>query len=432
MKWLGCIIGGLALALSVACSDDISSIDPDGEGTQNNWLTFSAIVAFDKQIHHDSVTLTLLDSSLTEIRTYPMIPSTMLYYESYQTEPLRLPKTTPVPYVKITLHTSATIHGKKAKLLFSRFASVDEYAPALNIYTALAAKPIRRLMLSDSLSLDSATALAYAGIDDFFGIENYNFESGYFTNSPEYLLPYVYCRYFISDSIFYSDFHELEDAIDKGEWGDTLFRVRAADALMRYYDKSGWIGVRGIDSYANSSIYPIANFRENALGIESCSIERSGDTIAVANRRSEFYDSVLVCDYTGNNIMNPKIPYWRRINPDERKYGYCINGKETLTEKDSTFYLCSGNGWQEVNDMNTVLKSIYKECYRWNQQSICEFRGTPYICSSYLYIDSTYANMGYTEEKTGYAWMNDTAAINKYYPEGIPDTIVKVEYSEEP
>lgn len=433
MKWLGCIIGCLALALLVACSDDISSAVPDSEGTQNKWLTFRAMVSFDKQIHQDSVTLTLLDSSLTEVRTYPMIPGTsMLYYESYETEQLRLPKTTPVPYVKITLHTSAIIHGKKAKLLFVRYAPVDEYAPKLNIYTALAAKPIKRLMMADSLSLDSATALAYASIDDFFGIKGVDYEELISPSSVNDMLPYVYSRYFVSDSVFYSDFHELEDAIDKGEWGDTLFRVRAADGLMRYYDKSGWIGVRGIDGYANSSISPIANFRENALGMEPCSVERNGDTIAVANRRSEFYDSVFVCDYTGNNIMNPKIPYWRRITPDERKYGYCTNGMETLTEKDSTFYLCGMNGWQEVDDMNTVLKFIYKECYRWNQQSICEFRGTPYICSSYLYIDSTYAHMGYTEEKTGYAWMNDTAAINKYYPEGIPDTIVKVEYSEEP
>lgn len=423
----------LAFFSLVACSNDDSASASDDFGWNDGTpLIFHTQIAFDSHIPIDSVTITLVDSLLMDIRTYRMKPADLLYGDrGYETEELQKPNHRP-PYVKITLHTSFTNQENEIKMQFSRYASANEYMPTLNIYTAMATKTVKHLMLSKHLSIDSATALAYASMDDFFGVENYDYERGYFTASPEYLLPYVYCRYFISDSIFYSDFHELEDTIGRGGWGDTLFRVRAADGLMRYYDKSGWIGVRGIDSYANSSIYPIANFRENALGIESCSIERSGDTIAVANRRSEFYDSVLVCDYTGNNIMNPKIPYWRRITPDERKYGYCINGKETLTEKDSTFYLCSGNSWQEVNDMNTVLKSIYKECYRWNQQSICEFRGTPYICSSYLYIDSTYANMGYTEEKTGYAWMNDTAAINKYYPEGIPDTIVKVEYSEEP
>lgn len=423
----------LALIPLVACSNvDSTSASDEDEWNDGLPLVFRTQIAFDSHIVADSVSVTLLDSFLTDIRTYPMKPADLLYGNNgYETEELEKPNRRP-PYVRINLHTSSKDQGKKIKMTFSRYASANEYIPTLNLYTAMAAKTVKRLVLSEHYSLDSATAFAYARMDDFFNISNYNYETGHFTAGDRDLLPYIYSRFFISDSVFYSDFHEIESAIDNGEWGDTLFRVRAADGLMRYYDKNGWVGVRGMDLVAYTSIYPMTNFRENALGLEYCTTDRSGDTITVANRRSEFYDSTLICDYIGDNIMTFRTPYWRRITPEERVYGYCTNGSDALTEKDSTFYLCGKIGWQEVDDMNTVLKSIYKECYRWNQQSICEFRGTPYICQSYLYIDSTYVNMGYTSEATGYAWTSDTAAINSCYPEGIPDTIVKVEYRREP
>ena len=106
-------------------------------------------------------------------------------------------------------------------------------------------------------------------------------------------LPYIYCRYFLSDSVFYSDFLELQEAIRDGEWADTLFRIRAADDLARTYQNQNWVDVPGMTFYNQNEYIP--NFWESAFGMEVCNDNHIGDTLVNANRRSSLYDSVFVC-----------------------------------------------------------------------------------------------------------------------------------------
>ena len=297
IRFLFCI---LALIPFAACSGDDSSsaLDEFYDGLTSR--SYSAQVSFENGLVHDSVTITFVDSLLRDIYTYRMRPTGQVisgnrYYETDSID-------TKAPYIKITMYTSTTDQENKEKMSFSRYASADTYMPSLNIYTAMTAKAVEHYMKLRAVSLDSATALAYVNIDNFFGIRQRDYDDPYFRNDENGMHPYIYCRYFISDSIFFSDFRALEDAIDAGEWGDTLFRVRAADELVRYYSKNGWNQVRGIELYnAYNTAGFIMNFRESVFGMKSCSADQAGDTILNPNRRSEFYDSVFVCDVTGGS-----------------------------------------------------------------------------------------------------------------------------------
>lgn len=407
----------LALVPFVSCFvDDGSSASEEEEYFDETPRSYTVLVSFDMGLFPDSVYVTFLDKHFRGIETVNAWPQSASGGDwFYSTTPLVVRAS----YIRIDMVKSVENNGSAMRMFFSGYTKADAYRPRLNIYTALALKTIDRLMKEEYLPYDSAVAVAYANMDDFFGIKKYDYEYMGFRNWGNEVLPYLYCRYFISDSVFYSDFKELADAIDAGEWGDTLFRVRAADEMTRYYNKNGWTQVRGMALYDSNRTIP--NFWETAYGMEYCVEERLGDTIAIGNRRSEFYDSVFVCDITRQSYSNTETPYWRPVTSDERKLGICLDGKDDVAESDSTFYHCERNGWQKTEDMTVIINHLHEECNSRTASNVYNFRGTLYTCSSYNYTDSTYANMGYVTTRSKYVWSKDEAAVDSVNPGGVVD-----------
>ena len=412
----------LALVPFVSCSDEgSSSVSGQGDFYGDALESYYVNVALEPSFVPDTVYVTFLDTMLQGIRTVIAGPSQKSVWNSYyMTEPVDRQAS----YIRIDVVRSADWLGNGEKMVLSRYAKADDHMPVINLYTAMAVKMIDHLMKEDALTYDSAAAKAYANIDDFFGIEGVRYESENFSFTERSVLPYVYCRYFVSDSVFYGDFRELVDAIDAGAWGDTLFRVRAADELVRSYDINGWKqGVRGID--LPFPAYEFQDFWEVAYGMEQCTVEKVGDSLVNGNRRSEFYDSVFVCDRP-HDSWEIGGAHWRLIAPEERKFGPCMYGDSVIVEEDSVYYQCGKSGWEKAEDMAVVIDRLYRECNALRLDEIYVFRGTPYMCQSYIYVDSTYALMGYLTRTRGYVWTDDEAVIDSVYPGGILDSVLGI------
>lgn len=291
MKSLKFFIIALFFAFMTACDNgdslDITSVEENKQ--------FSFEVYLESRIIPDSAIVSIYNSNNRLEKTVKTRKKCFAGAKCmFETAPLKYEE-----YAKITLFAHATTETKTIQMEFERFAPMNEsnYGnPILNIYTAAASKAIEYNILEKNMSYDDATQNAYNNMKNF-GISDREYEKDqYFPNVSSMnpiQLPYIYCRYFLSDSVFYSDFLELQEAIRDGEWADTLFRIRAADDLARTYQNQNWVDVPGMTFYNQNEYIP--NFWESAFGMEVCNDKNIGDTLINANRRSSLYDSVFVC-----------------------------------------------------------------------------------------------------------------------------------------
>lgn len=347
-------------------------------------------------------------------------------------------------YAKITVFVHAVHDNDTTKMEFSRFAPMikedywansAEKTPILNIYTATASKTVEYNLSQKRMTYKEATTKAYDNMKDF-GISDRSFEKDQsltnISSMSPIQLPYVYCRYFLSDSVFYNDFLELQDAIRDGEWGDTLFRVRAADALVRTFKNMSWDNVPGINIFYNyHDFYP--NFWESIYGMEVCNDNHIGDTLVNANRRSEFYDSIFVC--AGRMLQGGiKWQHWRIREPEEAKMGICnpfesrpgiINKyNPQVGEIDSVIYTCEIDGWKETNNIDFILRYWQIPC---NQEMIHRafiYKDSLYLCQAQKYSDEEWP-MAYlygARQNIYYAWTGDQAVIDSVYPGEVPSS----------
>lgn len=347
----------------------------------------------------------------------------------FETAPLKYGE-----YAKITAFAHAISENDTTKMEFSSFAPMNATKTILNIYTAAASKAVEYFLREKNMSYEDATTKAYDNMKDF-GNSDQGFERDRCKPNVSSMcpiqLPYVYCRYFLSDSVFYSDFLELQDAIRDGEWGDTLFRVRAADALVRTFKNMSWDNVPGINIFYNyHDFYP--NFWESIYGMEVCNDNHIGDTLVNANRRSEFYDSVFVC--AGRMLQGGiKWQHWRIREPEEAKMGICnpfelrpgiINKyNPQVGEIDSVIYTCGLEGWEKTHDVNIILKHRHIPCSK-------EIVNRTYIYNDYLYLCQTFTYSSeewpdaflFGQQQTYYAWTRDKDIIDSVYPGGVPDS----------
>lgn len=360
MNTLRFIIFALSLTLFTACDngDGIDLVDPE------NLKQYPIEIFFENRIIPDSVTVSIyIDNRIiNEVKADNMCHSGAKCW--FITEPIKFGD-----YAKVTLYAHAVTENDTTKMIFYRYAPMTEsnswmggncQRTILNIYTATASKAIEYFLQRKNMSFKEATAKAYENMKDF-GFTDRDFEKDEFRPKVSSInpiqLPYTYCRYFLSDSVFYSDFLELQDAIRDAEWGDTLFRVRAADALVSSFKNMNWINVPGMSFYGYEEYIP--NFWETIYGMEVCDDRNYGETFINRNRRSTYYDSVFVCDSRLKQGYY-KWKHWRLRTPLESELGLClpkesvpgeINPIETkISEKDSTVYTCGLDGWEKITD----------------------------------------------------------------------------------
>lgn len=435
MKFLQLILPALFMTFFAACDSGDSSDITQPEIIKQ----YTVEVYLENRIIPDSVAITIFSKNHTvkstvKTRKKCFAGSPCLF----ETAPLKYEE-----YARITAFAHAINGNDTTKMEFFRFAPMNatnpwinaEYqTPILNIYTAAASKAVEYFLQENRMSYEEATTKAYDNMKAF-GIADREFEKDKYNPNVSSMsaaqLPYIYCRYFLSDSVFYSDFLELQDAIRDGEWGDTLFRVRAADAFVRTFKNMKWNNAPGMTFYGYDDFIP--NFWEITYGMEVCNDRLIGDTLVNANRRSEFYDSVFVC---AGRLKQAgfKWQHWRIREPEEEKMGICELGSGMINsfnpkigEIDSTIYICAQEGWKKTNNINTILKYRQIPCNAETINRTYIYNDTLYLCHSMDHSDEEWQTLYLSGTKHVYcAWTGDKDIIDSVYPGGVPDSALLI------
>ena len=330
------------------------------------------------------------------------------------------------PYIKVV--TTFLSENGKDTMKFAQYArlSSDKEHYKQNLFSALAADRIKALVEKEKYGFDEAEETALAELGKVFGLdlgginkESYNAWSENVKGGTRLrgLLPYVYCRHEISDSLFYSDFKEFRDAFaETGKMKDS-FLVRAADAFLSTFervfeDESAKL----YEGKSRDSIVGLRNMDytlfENAYGINFPWPSGAGDTVLITDSTSAYYKRHFVMD----NI-------WRLKSLLEEEIGQCRYNDypEPLVYYEGDYYRCEvySNIWRKETDRNAVLNNVLGEC-KWSSASgkMVYAGDTLYtcICEDYQHCSwsDKYANQKFNEGDSLYAKELDARAAVQF------------------
>ena len=396
---------------------EVSAHDDEDEVYDARKSNIAGSLNFWHSMKVEDVRIVLLDSACGAKDTLaPNFDSVSFKKDSFN---LRL------PYVKVIARfsTDSTMSGKMEFVQYANSSAVRNIN--MNLLASVSSKAMEQYLCEDRLSYHDARDKAYHQTGCFFGYDAYDYDGVDF-NKYE-MDPYIYSRYFISDSVFYSDYKEMAKAIAKGEFGDSLYRTRAADDLVKYFKIDHWEGVRGLYDWQTIAIMPFAkkgfvldaeplrNFVESAYGFPFCKEILLGDTIVNKTRGSAYYDTVFICDHLPTSDINPKL-HWRMIDETEHELGPCVATTTGLVERDSLYYRCADYRWELVTDHTVILNQAYGLCDATLEKRLKTYRDTVYMCTREDYNDPAAAMMGTVYERTRYIWTADADSINSVYP----------------
>ena len=327
------------------------------------------------------------------------------------------------PYLKVIARFASDSTLNK-KMEFVQYAdSSQSRSIKLNILASLSSKALENMLCEEHIDYLNARDKAYRNTARFFGYDEFGEGAGYNSIGDG---PYIFSRYFVSDSVFYSDYTKMKEAIASGEFGDSLYRTRAADDLVKHFKMDRWEGVRGM--YKKQSLWPNAigmteqvsinpdvfpNFWENAYGFPYCTEELLGDTIVNTTRGSAFYDTSFICDRRHGLYDNDEF-HWRLIDITERELGPCLYTTKDYKERDSLYYSCKNFYWEQVTDPTTIVNLAVKPCQEYYKNKLTTYRDTVYMCHREDYKDSLFENV--ILDRTRYIWTADTNTIKTAYP----------------
>lgn len=328
------------------------------------------------------------------------------------------------PYLKVVARF-ASDSTLNEKMEFVQYAdSALSRRIKLNILASVSSKALENLLCDEHLDYQDARDKAYRKTARFFDYDKSDYDGSDIDAIGS--APYIFSRYFVSDSVFYSDYTKMIEAIANGEFGDSLYRTRAADDLVKYFKMDEWEGVRGMyekqwvwpnaigmteQKTINLNVYP--NFWENAYGFPYCTEELLGDTIVNTTRGSAFYDTTFICDQRHGISVTDEY-HWRLINKTERELGPCLCTTRDYKERDSLYYSCNNFYWVQVTDPTTIVNLAVKTCQEYYKNKLTMYRDTVYMCLREDYKDSLFENL--ILDRTRYIWTADTNTIKTVYP----------------
>ena len=293
--------------------------------------------------------------------------------------------------------------SKKQKMELYQYARLGGYENIkfnVNIYGALAAGRIETLMKKEKFVFDEAEKRAFLELSNLFGkefseLQHRGFEGlsiKYGTEELNDLVPYIYCRHEISDSVFYSSYKEFRDAFAKNG-DDASLKVRAADTWLSTFeikrdDKNGYL----FESLSRDSSLGLSTlnkkFFENAYGI-SLSVTRYDDvdlSVKIQKKSSDYNGRSFVLDRKGSDRV------WRLQSTLEDSIGFCpYRGKKMVKYKKS-YYWCKTDShvWEVTSDRDTILAYTLGYCgTRYpNLGRASYMNDTLFVCSCGEYFDS--------------------------------------------
>lgn len=416
----------LALLWLAACSDDGSSSEEIVRRIDANGYTYSPAAIegsfqYISSMKAERVWIVRVDEKLNPIDSFEAsIGTDYMNVAIFKTDY----KEYEFPYIKVA--TEFLSENGKDTMKFAQYArlSDDEDHYRQNLFSALAADRIKSLVENEEYDFDEAEKTALAELGEVFGQDLSDINKESFRAWEEYgakggtrlkgLLPYVYCRHEISDSLFYSDFKEL-----RGNFAETgkikaSFLVRAADVFLSTFERvfedefAMLYGGKSRDTIIGIESMDYTLF-EKAYGINFPWPSGSGDTVLITDSSSAYYKRHFVMD----NI-------WRLKSSLEDTLGLCLYDKDTTVLNDGDYYRCrrSSNVWKRESDHDSILVYTIGKCDRYYTKNRGAYVGDSlYVCEcddvSCGWSDR-YATRKWTEADSLYSVVIDARAAKVF------------------
>lgn len=230
---------------------------------------------------------------------------------------------------------------------------------------ALAFDRVNQLMKNEGMNFEDAYLQAYVELATAWKMSNPKFEVNY-SNQDALNFPFFFCRHFVSDSVFYSDFLELREQFGKTGTFDSTVTLRVADDLLRSYSYSsnGGYADRSRDG---SYIFDGFSFITGSLGMK---LNKPGSyqhtelpVEEVTDKKSAFYGTRFV--YNNDCAVSSEFSHWRKVMPLEDTLGICFrSGVDTVKIYRDVHYICSRETmtWEVAKDFEIVKAYLFGAC----------------------------------------------------------------------
>lgn len=309
------------------------------------------------------------------------------------------------PYLKMVTVFPSDV--KKQKMEFAQYVRLTDENSYLkpNLYSALAAGRIETLVKNHEMNFDKAQEQALMELGRVFGQDLSNIDKETFSAWGENvkggtrlkgMLPYVYCRHEISDTLFYSDFKELRETFAKtGRIGASVM-VRAADAYLSTFERSFEAEFEAyFCSMSRDTMMGLHNmdytFFEEAYGINFPWPSGSNDTIQIKDKSSAYYKRHFVMD----NI-------WRLKSLLEEEVGLCSYHflKDSLIYYKGDYYRCEiySNIWHKETDRKVIQDHLFGECRQSDMGKMFYVGDSLYTCVCEGLVPCSWSDK-YTDKK---------------------------------
>lgn len=426
----------LVLLCLGACSDDgsgdiVRRIDEDGNAFSPASLQGS--IEYLPSMNAEMVRVVRLDDKLNPIDSFE-IPTEKTYgSDIFATELLDFE----YPYVKIVTVFEAE---NKKTMEFAQYVhfSGDNTRLKQNIFAALAADRIEYLVKKKKKSFDEAEKQAFEELGAVFGmnlegVDGRNYKGlgtgRYEGDRLEDLIPYVFCRHEISDSLFYSDVKKFRDGFAKKGTLDSAWIIRAADTWLSTFE----ILVDSADYLFKSKSRDTVNglgwldeiFFGRAYGMGFEVAAGAQNKVQIKNKASLFYGRSFIIEY--HRKYGLLTNRWRLQSVLEDSLGSCIYdqydviyGGTRSIQRNDTIYTCRGEShiWEVITDRDSLFNREYGECSRnKNNGQPIYVRDSLFVCEcegSKCAWSDKYVNRVFLESDTMYAKVLDAKATVQF------------------
>lgn len=384
-KFFFIAVGILSLILA-SCSDDGEKVvgHYTADGKYFSEAEFQGNVSYLRGMVPKQVLAITLDYDLNPVDTLEMelkdSPSVSVNYKA-NTYFYFEGKDLASPYLKIV--TLFPMEGSSKTMEFSQYADVTEATAttflkdngsAQDLVAALAFDRMTILMKDKKLSFRDARQQALQEILKGMG---YDDETGYAVfnaalyqgveQSLEHGVPYYFCRYFVSDSVFYSDFKNLRERIAKGVLMDSIEQAKLADALFKsMIPDSGWsFTSKGLRESKYLETFARRTKLFNKVYNDTLGKSVSTETIITLRNKYSQYDGVRLVKDDEASLCS-LWGYWRVWNVMEDTLGICRNSQSNLAHIGDRVFRCERKSsmWILSEDGADKMTVFHGRCSR--------------------------------------------------------------------
>lgn len=369
----------LSFLLLVACGDNGSSseeviVSESGEVS----LPAEGAVAYIWDMKPIDVLVVILGDDFEPLDTLRVIPGKDRL--TYQCTYSQYTSSCSIADVNYGFKTSKLLFQRPYLQVISRFpmegsGKLMEFSQYMKLGTdvgkfqtlsgALAFDRVNQLMKNEGMNFEDAYLQAYVELATAWKMSNPKFEVNY-SNQDALNFPFFFCRHFVSDSVFYSDFLELREQFGKTGTFDSTVTLRVADDLLCSYSYSsnGGYADRSRDG---SYIFDGFSFITGSLGMK---LNKPGSyqhtelpVEEVSEKKSAFYGTRFV--YNNDCAVSSEFSHWRKVMPLEDTLGICFrSGVDTVKIYRDVHYICSRETmtWEVAEDFETVKTYLFGAC----------------------------------------------------------------------